>query len=52
MSLTNIGKFHQWEGKMARNQPENLTDEEFSKEIDPILGSVREKVEQDFQSDS
>ena len=43
--MDNLGKYHLWAGNESRNQLERLTDEEFSKNFGPILGSVQDKVQ-------
>ncbi len=45
MGIVNLGKYHLWAGNETRKQLENLSEEEFSLDLDPILGSVRGKVE-------
>ncbi|MFX0124641.1 MAG: DinB family protein [Candidatus Hodarchaeota archaeon] len=45
MAKNFLGKYHVWAGSESRKQLETLTDEEFSKNLGPILGSVRAKVE-------
>ena len=45
MSIKNLGNYHLWAGNESRKQLERLTDEEFSKNLGPIIGSVQDKVQ-------
>lgn len=45
MGMNNLGKYHLWAGNESRKQLERFTDEEFAKNLGPILGSVQDKVE-------
>ncbi len=45
MGIINLGKYHLWAGNESRKQLEKLSDEEFSQNLSPNIGSVREKVE-------
>jgi len=40
-----LGKYHLWACNESRKQLEKLTDEEFSNNFGPIIGSIRDKVE-------
>ncbi|MFQ5976795.1 MAG: DinB family protein [Candidatus Heimdallarchaeota archaeon] len=44
MSLSNIGRYHQWVGGQARTLLAELTDEHFTKDLGAPIGSVRDKV--------
>ncbi len=45
MGIKFIGKYHLWAGKESRKQLEKLTDKEFSQDLGPTMGSIRDKVE-------
>ena len=45
MSLKNLALYHLWVGEKSREMLKTLTEEEFRKEVDEIIGSVRQKVE-------
>lgn len=45
MSLKNLAQYHHWVGEKSREILKTLTEEEFRKEFNNILGSVRQKVE-------
>jgi uncharacterized damage-inducible protein DinB len=44
MGLAHLAKYHQWTGTLARSILENLTEEEFSRDLGEPIGSIRDKV--------
>jgi uncharacterized damage-inducible protein DinB len=45
MSLKNLALYHHWVGEKSREILKTLSEEEFRKEINETIGSVRQKVE-------
>ncbi|MHA2225911.1 MAG: DinB family protein [Candidatus Hodarchaeales archaeon] len=44
MGMRNMAMYHLWAGDKSRQILRDLTEEEFEKDLGPVLGSIREKV--------